>query len=117
MAPSLSAAWGCRLRRRASQNRGLRKFVPHVRSRPPFTAREPDGRTSFMTSATRHTNLESVSPDHAMLLFVDQQEGLFTQIHESQQTRASLIALARSARLLGVPAVMTTALAAGSNGP
>ena len=54
-----------------------------------------------MTSVTRHTQLEPVSPDNAVLLFVDQQEGLFSQIHEPAQTRASLFALARSARLLG----------------
>jgi hypothetical protein len=70
-----------------------------------------------MTRATRHTQLEPVSPCNAVLLFVDQQEGLFSRIHESQQTRSNLLALARSARLLGIPAVMTTALAAGSNGP
>jgi len=28
-----------------------------------------------MTSVTRHTHLEPVSPDNAVLLFVDQQEG------------------------------------------
>src|SRR5262249_38406071 len=70
-----------------------------------------------MTSATRNTHLEPVSPDNAVLLFVDQQEGLFSQIHEPQQTRINLLALARSAPLLGIPAVMTTALAAGPNGP
>src|SRR5262249_23250675 len=70
-----------------------------------------------MTSVTRHTQLEPVSPDNAVLLIVDQQEGLFSRIHEPAQTRATLLALARSARLLGIPAVMTTALAAGPNGP
>ena len=62
-------------------------------------------------------NWETVSPDNAVLLFVDQQEGLFSRIHEPGRTRANLLALARSARLLGIPAVMTTALAAGPNGP
>jgi hypothetical protein len=70
-----------------------------------------------MTTAARHTQLEPVSPGNAVLLFVDQQHGLFSRVHEPQQTRANLIALARSARLLGIPAVMTTALAAGPNGP
>src|SRR5262249_30733170 len=51
------------------------------------------------------------------LLFVDQQEGWFSRIHEPQQTRANVLALARSARLLGIPAVLTTALATGPNGP
>jgi len=70
-----------------------------------------------MTSVTRHTQLEPVSPDNAVVLFVDQQEGLFSRIHEPEQTRGNVLALARSARLLGIPAVMTTALAAGPNGP
>src|SRR5262245_17043121 len=61
---------------------------------------EPDGRTSFMTKATRHTSLGPVRADSAVLLLVDQQEGLFSQIHEPGYTRASLLALARSARLL-----------------
>jgi len=52
-----------------------------------------------------------------VLLLVDQQEGLFSQIHEQEYMRASMLALARSARLLGIPAVMTTALAGGPNGP
>ena len=70
-----------------------------------------------MTSVTRHTQLEPVSPDNAVVLFVDQQEGLFSRIHEPEQTRGNVLALARSGRLLGIPAVMTTALAAGPNGP
>ena len=45
-----------------------------------------------MTSAARHIPLEPVSPGNAVLLFVDQQEGLFRRIHEPQQTRACLIA-------------------------
>ena len=70
-----------------------------------------------MTSAARHTQLEPVSPDNAVLLLVDQQEGWFSRVHEPGHTRANVIALARSARLLGIPAVRTTALAAGLNGP
>jgi nicotinamidase-related amidase len=70
-----------------------------------------------MTNTTKHTPFEPVSTDRAVLLLVDQQEGLFSQIHEPEHTRASLLALARSARLLGIPAVMTTALAGGPNGP
>jgi nicotinamidase-related amidase len=60
---------------------------------------------------------EPVSPHNAVLLLVDQQEGLFARIHQPQQTRGTLVALARCTRLLGIPAVMTTALAAGPNGP
>src|SRR5215470_14897870 len=70
-----------------------------------------------MTNTTKHTPFEPVSTDRAVLLLVDQQEGLFSQIREPEHTRASLLALARSARLLGIPAVMTTALAGGPNGP
>ncbi len=60
---------------------------------------------------------EPVSPQNAVLLLVDEQEGLFDRIHQPEQTRSTLVALARCARLLGIPAVMTTALAAGPNGP
>jgi nicotinamidase-related amidase len=58
-----------------------------------------------------------LTPQDAVLLLVDQQEGLFGRIHQPQQTRSTLVALARCARLLAIPAVMTTALAAGPNGP
>ncbi len=68
-----------------------------------------------MPSATRPTRLEPVTPQNAVLLLVDQQEGLFSRIHEPEQTRRNLLALARSAQLLGIPVVMTTALAAGPN--
>jgi len=60
---------------------------------------------------------EPVSPGNAVLLFVDQQEGLFGRIHEPEPTRRNLVALGRCAQLLGIPAVLTTALAAGPNGP
>ncbi len=60
---------------------------------------------------------EPVSPHNAVLLLVDQQQGLFSRIHEPEQTRRNLVALARCAQLLGIPAVLTTALAAGPNGP
>src|SRR6266511_487596 len=70
-----------------------------------------------MPSATRPTRLEPVTPQNAVLLLVDQQEGLVSRIHEPEQTRRNLLALARSAQLLGIPGVMTTALAAGPNGP
>ncbi len=66
-------------------------------------------------NATNDTH--PVSPQNAVLLLVDQQEGLFGRIHQPEQTRSTLVALARCARLLGIPAVMTTALAAGPNGP
>ena len=58
-----------------------------------------------MTNAARHAPLGPVSTDSAVLLLVDQQEGLFGQIHEAGQKRASLLALARSARLLGSDAL------------
>jgi len=70
-----------------------------------------------MSSATSHTRLEPVSPRNAVLLFVDQQQGLFSRIHEPDQTRRNVLALARSARLLELPVVLTTALSAGPNGP
>jgi nicotinamidase-related amidase len=70
-----------------------------------------------VTSATRNARSEPVSPENAVLLLVDQQEGLFGRIHEPQETRGNLLALARCAHLLGMPAILTTALSAGPNGP
>jgi nicotinamidase-related amidase len=78
---------------------------------------QPDGGGHLMSTATAPMRREPVSPHNAVLLLVDQQEGLFNRVHEPQQTRQTLLALARCARLLGIPAVMTTALAAGPNGP
>jgi nicotinamidase-related amidase len=63
------------------------------------------------------TLLQPVSPHNAVLLLVDQQEGLLSRSDDPEQTRDSLVALARCAQLLELPAVMTTALAAGPNGP
>jgi nicotinamidase-related amidase len=72
---------------------------------------------SIMADEARPPCLEPVSPQNAVLLLVDQQQGLFGRIHQPEQTRSTLVALARCARLLGIPAVMTTAMAAGPNGP
>src|SRR6266487_1373482 len=69
-----------------------------------------------MPTATVPTGLEPVSPQNSVLLLVDQQEGLFSRIHEPDQTRRNLLALARCAQLLGIPAVMTTALASAAEG-
>jgi nicotinamidase-related amidase len=66
---------------------------------------------------TRSTLLDPITPENAVLLLVDQQEGLFARIYEPEQTRRQLLGLARSTQLLGVPAVLTTALATGPNGP
>jgi nicotinamidase-related amidase len=57
-----------------------------------------------------------ITPENAILFLIDQQEGLLKRSVQPQQTRATLLALARACHLLGVPAVMTTALSAGSNG-
>jgi nicotinamidase-related amidase len=70
-----------------------------------------------MPTATSRIDFEPVSPHNTLLLLVDQQEGLFSRIHEPEQTRRNLLALARCTQLLGIPVVMTTALAAGPNGP
>jgi nicotinamidase-related amidase len=79
-------------------------------------ARWADGGQAPST-ATGPARLDAVSADNSVLLLMDQQEGLFSRVHEPEQTRDNLIALARCTRMLGIPAVMTTALATGSNGP
>lgn len=73
--------------------------------------------TEPMADPTGPNTLEPVSPQNAVLLLVDQQEDLLSRVHAPEQTRANLVALARCARLLGIPAVMSTALAAGPTDP
>jgi nicotinamidase-related amidase len=70
-----------------------------------------------VSNETRSTLLDPITSQNAMLLLVDQQEGLLAGVYESEHLRAHLLGLARGAKLLDVPVVMTTALAAGSNGP
>jgi nicotinamidase-related amidase len=70
-----------------------------------------------MASATSPNRHEPVTPHNAVLLLVDQQQGLFSRIHQPEQTRRNLLALARCTQMLEIPAVMTTALAGGPNGP
>jgi nicotinamidase-related amidase len=71
----------------------------------------------MMSTETKRTLLDPITPENAVLLMIDQQEGLLRRISQPEGTRANLLALARISRMLGVPAVMTTALAASSNGP
>jgi nicotinamidase-related amidase len=70
-----------------------------------------------MSNETRSTPLDLITPENAVLLIVDQQEGWFSRISEPEQTQRRLLALARAAKLLGVPTVLTTNMAAGLNGP
>src|SRR5260370_19565235 len=70
-----------------------------------------------MSSETRATLLDPITPENAVLLIADQQEGWFSRIQEPEQTRRHLLGLACGARLLRVPAVLTTNMAAGFNGP
>jgi len=70
-----------------------------------------------MSSETRATLLDRITPENAVLLLVDQQEGWFSRIVEPEQTRHHLLGLARGAKLLGVPTVLTTNMAVGFNGP
>jgi hypothetical protein len=69
-----------------------------------------------MSNETRSTLLDPITPQNAVLLLIDQQEGLLARVYEPEQMRGHLLGLARGAQLLGVPVVMTTALSAGTNG-
>ena len=101
----------------------------HPRSHPAAElnrAAKPTGHqpTEHETEVGTHGPANRINPPKRrsartmrVLLLVDQQEGLFSRIHEAEQTRRNLLALARAARLLGIPAVLTTALADGPNGP
>ena len=70
-----------------------------------------------MSTQTKRTILDPITSENAVLLLIDQQEGLLGRISQPEETRANLFALAHVSRMLGVPAVMTTVLATGSNGP
>ena len=70
-----------------------------------------------MSNETRSTLLDPITPQNAVLLLIDQQEGLLARVYEPEQMRGHLLGLARGAQLLGVPVIMTTALSAGTNGP
>ena len=70
-----------------------------------------------MSTQTKRTILDPITSENAVLLLIDQQEGLLGRISQPEETRANLFALAHVSRMLGVPAVMTTVLAIGSNGP
>jgi nicotinamidase-related amidase len=70
-----------------------------------------------MSNEARAALLDPLTPENAVLLLVDQQEGWFSRIVEPEQTRHHLLGLARGAKLLGVPTVLTTNMAAGFNGP
>ena len=70
-----------------------------------------------MSNETRSTLLNPITPQNAVLLLIDQQEGLLARVYEPEQMRGHLLGLARGAQLLGVPVIMTTALSAGTNGP
>jgi nicotinamidase-related amidase len=61
-------------------------------------------------------SLDPVTPDNAVVLFVDQQESILGRSYEQDQTRRHVIGLGRCARLLGVPVILSTNMASGSNG-
>ena len=70
-------------------------------------------RIRSLSNATRSTPLDPITPDNAVVLIVDQQEGWFSRIFEPEQTQRLLLAPARAAKLLGVPTVLTTNMADG----
>ena len=61
-----------------------------------------------MSPETKQPPFDPITPDNAVLLLVDQQEGLFSRILEPEQTRHNLLGLARGTKVLGVPTIMTT---------
>jgi nicotinamidase-related amidase len=70
-----------------------------------------------MSSETQATMFDPLTPENAVLLIVDQQEGWFGRIQEPEQAQHHLLSLVRGAQLLAVPTVLTTNMAAGFNGP
>jgi nicotinamidase-related amidase len=70
-------------------------------------------RKRSMSPETKQPPFDPITPDNAVLLLVDQQEGLFSRILEPEQTRHNLLGLARGTKVLGVPTIMTTNPVAG----
>lgn len=69
------------------------------------------------SSQHRAVPVDPVTPENAVVLFVDQQEGILARAYEAAQTQRHVVGLAQCAKLLEVPAVLTTNMAAGRNGP
>jgi hypothetical protein len=44
-----------------------------------------------MSSETRSTPLDPITPENAVVLIVDQQEGWFSRIYEPEQTQRHLL--------------------------
>ena len=49
-------------------------------------------RLRSVSSATSSTPLDPITPDNAVVLIVDQQEGWFSRIFEAEQTQPLLLA-------------------------
>lgn len=60
-----------------------------------------------------------INPDDAVLLLIDHQSGLFQVVHDQpfEQVRRNAIALAKLARITGMPVITTASVPHGPNGP
>ena len=67
------------------------------------------------SNASRY--LESVTLENAVLLLIDQQEGLLGRAYESEHTQRILLAMARCMQILKVPTIITVAGTSSPNGP
>jgi nicotinamidase-related amidase len=72
-----------------------------------------------VTSGTNSTHLERITRENAALLLIDQQAGWYVGLREPSPLvmKHNVLGLARSAKLLGVPTILTTAGADGMFGP
>lgn len=74
---------------------------------------------SMSTAHTANDNLRTLSRNDTVLLLVDHQIGLFTGVRDIPvaELKHNVVALAKAARALGVPVIMTATMPDGMWGP
>ena len=71
------------------------------------------------TDKSRSTSSERLTPENALLMLVDHQTGLMLGVHTIApiELRNNVIALAKLAKIYGLPVILTTSASNGPNGP
>ena len=62
---------------------------------------------------------ESLTPDNCAILLIDHQAGLFLGVHsiDQQVLKNNAVALAKAAKAMDIPTIITTSSSVGPNGP
>ncbi|KIY99059.1 isochorismatase hydrolase [Monoraphidium neglectum] len=75
--------------------------------------------TGILSKPAQQVKENRISAKNAVLLLLDHQTGLFQLVRDSSVTdfKTNVLALAATAKLYGVPTILTTSLEGGPNGP